>query len=93
MQEELLEFRDAEALGDPVHAEEEFGDLLFALINYARFAGINPEEALERTNRKFMHRFQYIEKRAYEQEKDVKDMSLAEMEEYWNEAKKTPPPN
>ena len=92
VQEELLEFRDAEVLGDVSQMEEEFGDLLFALINYARFSGINPEEALERTNRKFLHRFQHIEQRAYEQDKNVKDMSLDEMEEYWNEAKKTPPP-
>ncbi|MEQ9440668.1 MAG: nucleoside triphosphate pyrophosphohydrolase [Cyclobacteriaceae bacterium] len=88
VQEELVEFRDAEASGDLAHAEEEFGDLLFSLINYARFTGINPEEALERTNRKFLQRFQHIEQRAYDQEKEVKDMTLDEMEAYWNEAKK-----
>ncbi|MGB3588671.1 MAG: nucleoside triphosphate pyrophosphohydrolase, partial [Tunicatimonas sp.] len=60
VQEEMQEFRDAEVLGNSTEMEDEFGDLLFALINYARFAGINPEEALEGTNRKFMHRFQYI---------------------------------
>jgi tetrapyrrole methylase family protein/MazG family protein len=92
VQEELLEFRDADALGDQEKMEEEFGDLLFALINYARFAGVNPEEALERTNLKFIQRFQYIEQRAYDLGKDVKEMTLEEMEEYWQEAKKTPPP-
>ena len=93
VQEEMQEFRDAEVLGNSTEMEDEFGDLLFALINYARFAEINPEEALERTNQKFMHRFQYIEQRAYEQNKDVKDMTLNEMEVYWKEAKKTPPLN
>ncbi|MEM9675927.1 MAG: nucleoside triphosphate pyrophosphohydrolase [Bacteroidota bacterium] len=87
VQEEMQEFREAEATGNVAEAEDEFGDLLFAMINYARFAGINPEEALERTNRKFMQRFQHIEQRAYEQHKDVKDMTLDEMEAYWNEAK------
>ncbi|MEM9831863.1 MAG: nucleoside triphosphate pyrophosphohydrolase [Bacteroidota bacterium] len=89
VEEEMQEFREAEASGDLVEAQNEFGDLLFALINYARFAGINPEEALERTNQKFMQRFQHIEQRAYEQDKNVKDMSLEEMEVYWNEAKKS----
>lgn len=93
VQEEMQEFREAEASGNLAEAEHEFGDLLFAMINYARFAGINPEEALERTNQKFMQRFQHIEQRAYEQDKDVKDMTLDEMERYWNEAKKTPPLN
>lgn len=88
VQEEMQEFREAEALGNLAEAENEFGDLLFAMINYARFAGINPEEALERTNRKFIQRFQHIEQRAYEQDKGVKDMTLDEMETYWNEAKK-----
>ncbi len=89
VEEEMQEFQEAEASGNLAEAQDEFGDLLFALINYARFAGINPEEALERTNRKFMQRFQHIEQRAYEQDKNVKDMTLDEMEEYWNEAKKT----
>ncbi|MEM6846181.1 MAG: nucleoside triphosphate pyrophosphohydrolase [Bacteroidota bacterium] len=89
VEEEMQEFREAEASGDLAEAQGEFGDLLFALINYARFAGINPEEALERTNQKFMQRFQHIEQRAYEQDKNVKDMSLEEMEIYWNEAKKS----
>ncbi len=86
VQEELEEFRQEES-NHPEKAQEEFGDLLFSLINYARFAGINPEEALERTNKKFMQRFNYLEERVSAQGKNLKDMSLAEMDRYWNEAK------
>ncbi|HJP64485.1 MAG TPA: hypothetical protein VJ844_13655, partial [Mucilaginibacter sp.] len=68
--------------------ESEFGDLLFSLINYARFININPEDALEKTNRKFIKRFQYLESKAKEQGKDLHDMSLAEMDVFWDEAKK-----
>ncbi|HPB57835.1 MAG TPA: nucleoside triphosphate pyrophosphohydrolase [Bacteroidales bacterium] len=67
--------------------EDEFGDLLFALINYARFININPEDALEKTNRRFIQRFQHIEKRAQELGKSITDMDLEEMELYWQEAK------
>ena len=67
--------------------EDEFGDLLFALINYARFIEINPEDALEKTNRKFIKRFMHIEKRAKELGKSIADMDLSEMELYWQEAK------
>lgn len=67
--------------------EDEFGDLLFALINYARFIDINPEDALEKTNRRFIQRFQHIEKRAQELGKSITDMDLEEMEIYWQEAK------
>ena len=67
--------------------EDEFGDLLFALINYARFIKINPEDALEKTNRRFIQRFQHIEKRAQELGKSITDMDLEEMEIYWQEAK------
>lgn len=69
-------------------AEAEFGDLLFSLVNYARFIGINPENALERTNKKFIKRFQYIESKAGESGKALQDMTLEEMDAYWNEAKK-----
>lgn len=69
-------------------ATAEFGDLLFSLINYARFIEINPEEALEKTNKKFIHRFEYLEKMVNEKGKKMEDMSLAEMDIYWNEAKK-----
>lgn len=68
--------------------EGEFGDVLFSLINYARFLKVNPEDALERTNRKFISRFQYLEQKALAQGKALKDMTLAEMEAYWQEAKK-----
>nr|WP_314560245.1 nucleoside triphosphate pyrophosphohydrolase [uncultured Capnocytophaga sp.] len=67
--------------------EGEFGDVLFSLINYARFLKVNPEDALERTNRKFINRFQYLERQATAKGKSLKDMSLQEMESYWQEAK------
>src|SRR5690554_4027774 len=69
-------------------AEAEFGDVLFSLVNYARFIGINPENALERTNKKFIKRFNYLEKRAAESDRELRDMTLAEMDVYWEEAKK-----
>ncbi|MCY7349952.1 MAG: nucleoside triphosphate pyrophosphohydrolase [Cytophagaceae bacterium] len=72
---------------DPARAEAEFGDLLFSLVNYARFIDINPETALERTNKKFIRRFQYLEERAKEQGKALHDMTLAEMDVFWEEAK------
>lgn len=67
--------------------EDEFGDLLFALVNYARFIGVNPEDALERTNRKFIRRFQYLEDKACQAGRALHEMSLAEMDVYWEEAK------
>ena len=67
--------------------EAEFGDVLFSLINYARFLKVNPEDALERTNKKFIARFQYLELKAAESGKSLRDMTLAEMETYWQEAK------
>lgn len=67
--------------------EDEFGDTLFALINYARFLGVNPEDALERTNKKFIKRFQYLERESQKDGKKLEDMSLAEMDVYWNRAK------
>lgn len=92
VEEELREFRDEfnttenKAI-DKEKAESEFGDLLFSLINYARFIDINPEDALEKTNKKFIKRFQYLENKAKEQGKNLKDMTLAEMDIFWNEAK------
>ena len=68
-------------------AEAEFGDLMFSLINYARFIGINPETALERTNKKFIYRFQYLESKAKELNKNLQEMTLAEMDVFWEEAK------
>lgn len=68
---------------------EEFGDLLFSMINYARFLNINPEEALERTNKKFIRRFQFLEKESAKDGKKLGEMTLGEMDEYWNQAKKS----
>ena len=67
--------------------ESEFGDVLFALINYARFIDVNPEDALERCNKRFIKRFQIMEKKLKEEEKDLSDMNLEEMEKYWQWAK------
>ena len=64
----------------------EFGDLLFSLVNYARFIDIDPEEALERTNKKFIKRFQYLESESAKDGKKMGEMSLAEMDEYWERA-------
>ncbi|WP_017259168.1 nucleoside triphosphate pyrophosphohydrolase [Pedobacter arcticus] len=93
VEEELQEFKDEFNVVDNQEidkekAEGEFGDLLFSLINYARFININPEDALEKTNRKFIKRFQYLESKASGMGKDLKDMSLTEMDVFWNEAKK-----
>ncbi|WP_179414727.1 nucleoside triphosphate pyrophosphohydrolase [Mucilaginibacter sp. E4BP6] len=93
VEEELQEFKDEfnvedETTIDHERAESEFGDLLFSLINYARFININPEDALEKTNRKFIKRFQYLETKANENGQQLQNMSLAEMDVYWNEAKK-----
>lgn len=88
VQEELQEFKDEIAKNNTDTMEAEFGDVLFSLINYARFLKINPENALERTNKKFIGRFQYLEAKAKELGKDLKDMTLAEMDVFWNEAKK-----
>ncbi len=86
--EELQEFK-AEVDSGAAHekVEGEFGDLLFSLINYARFININPEDALERTNLKFIKRFQYLETESAKDGKQIKDMTLPEMDEYWNKAK------
>lgn len=73
---------------DSNRMENELGDLLFALVNYARFININPEDALERTNKKFITRFQYLEEKAEANGKALKDMTLAEMDVFWEEAKK-----
>jgi XTP/dITP diphosphohydrolase len=68
--------------------EQEFGDVFFALINYARFLKVNPEDALEKTNKKFISRFNYMEQKILAQGKALADCSLAEMDVFWNEAKK-----
>ena len=86
--EEYGELKDEVASMDEDRMEAEFGDLLFSLVNAARLYGINPENALERTNRKFIKRFNYLESRTLAQGKDLKQMSLAEMDAIWEEAKK-----
>ena len=92
VQEELTEFGDEYSHGNPARmnaeqAADEFGDLLFSLVNFARFAGINPEEALERTNRKFISRFQYLETAAAANGQRLTDLTLAQMDVYWEQAK------
>jgi XTP/dITP diphosphohydrolase len=88
LQEELNELQEEVATGNFDKIEEEFGDVLFSMINYARFLDVNPEDALERTNKKFIKRFQYLEGKAGELGKPLSDMTLAEMDVFWNEAKK-----
>lgn len=96
VEEEMREFRNEfnlENSPEPdeaqrTRAESEFGDLLFSLINYARFLNINPEDALERTNKKFIKRFNYLEEESGKAGKRLGEMSLAEMDAYWEKAKK-----
>lgn len=88
VQEELQELQEEVAVGNQDKMESEFGDVLFSMINYARFLNINPEDALERTNKKFIKRFQYLESKADQLGKPLMDMTLAEMDVFWNEAKK-----
>jgi XTP/dITP diphosphohydrolase len=89
VQEELNELRFEVENKSPLEkVEEEFGDLLFALINYSRFIDVNPENALERTNKKFIRRFEYLEAKTREANLDLQKMSLDEMDVFWNEAKK-----
>lgn len=88
VQEELAEFNTEVENGSGNDREVEFGDLLFSMINYARFLKINPDTALERTNQKFTKRFQYLERKAKEQGKTLEQMTLTEMDLYWEEAKK-----
>lgn len=88
VEEELREFKEEEASGNQAKMEEEFGDLLFAMVNYARFSGINPEEALERTNKKFIRRFRFMEDSVAGKGLKLSDMTLTEMDVFWNEAKK-----
>lgn len=93
VEEEMQEFKaefnaESETVIDQQRAESEFGDLLFSLVNYARFIDINPETALERTNKKFIKRFQYMEEQARASGRMLSSLTLAEMDVYWNEAKK-----
>ena len=87
VQEEIQELK-VEIDSDSDKIEDEFGDVLFSLINYARFIGVNPESALEKTNKKFIKRFQYLENESKKEGKTLSEMSLEEMDVYWEKAKK-----
>lgn len=88
VEEEIQELHEAIAIGKQEHIEKEFGDVLFSLINYARFINVDPEGALEKTNTKFINRFMAMETIANQKGKALKDMNLEEMDAIWNEVKK-----
>ncbi|MEI3153824.1 MAG: nucleoside triphosphate pyrophosphohydrolase [Odoribacter sp.] len=88
VKEELQEFETEIQQADQEKMEAEFGDFLFSIVNAARLYGINPENALEKTNRKFIRRFGYVEEKAKEEGKNIQEMTLEEMDKYWDEAKK-----
>ena len=87
IKEELGEFESAQKTGNQEEIESELGDVLFSIVNFARLSNLDPELALERTNKKFIYRFTYMEKKAREQGKSLNEMTLPEMEVLWNEAK------
>jgi XTP/dITP diphosphohydrolase len=87
VKEEMEEFQ-VEQTKNSEHMEEEFGDVLFSLVNYARFVNINPENALAKTNKKFIDRFQLMEKMIIDEQQSIQDMKLTEMDVYWEKAKK-----
>jgi XTP/dITP diphosphohydrolase len=91
VEEEIAELKEAIALGDATNIEEEFGDLSFSLVNYARFLQVDAENALERTNKKFIRRFTQMEQAAASQNRMLADMSLTEMDAIWNSIKKQNP--
>ncbi|WP_408024197.1 nucleoside triphosphate pyrophosphohydrolase [Tenacibaculum sediminilitoris] len=88
VQEELSELNEEIKNNNQKQIEKEFGDVLFSMINYARFIGVNPENALEKTNKKFINRFQYLEKVAKKEGKQLSEMTLAEMDVHWENSKK-----
>lgn len=88
VQEELSELNEEIKNKNKEKTEKEFGDVLFSMINYARFIGVNPENALEKTNKKFINRFQFLEESAKKDGKKLSDMSLTEMDVYWEKSKK-----
>ena len=88
VKEEFSELHAEVEKNDVAAIEDEFGDVLFSMINYARFIGVDPEMALERTNKKFIKRFQYLESESRKDGKEMGEMTLNEMDEYWNKAKK-----
>jgi len=87
VQEELTELNEEIKVGNTKNIEKEFGDVLFSMINYARFIGVNPENALEKTNKKFINRFQFLEKTASKNGKKLTEMSLTEMDVIWEKSK------
>ena len=87
VQEELAELNEEVKKGNTKNIESEFGDVLFSMINYARFIGVNPENALEKTNKKFINRFQFLETASKKESKALSDMSLAEMDVHWEKSK------
>jgi len=89
VQEELGEFKEEVELGDQKKMEEEFGDVLFSMINYARWMGIDPEGALSKTNQKFIRRFQWMENETEKEGKQLAEMTLEEMDVYWELSKKS----
>jgi XTP/dITP diphosphohydrolase len=91
VEEEQQELLEAVTSQNKAHTEEEFGDLLFSLINYARFLEVDPEGALEKTNKKFIRRFQWMEEHATLSGKKLQEMTLAEMDQLWNISKTNPP--
>jgi XTP/dITP diphosphohydrolase len=91
VQEEISELHEEVEKQDSKRTESEFGDVLFALINYARFINVNPENALENTNKKFIKRFQLMERMIQKDQKDMHDIKLEELDKYWNQTKKHHP--
>ena len=87
VQEELEELNEEIKKGNKENTEKEFGDVLFSMINYARFIDVNPENALEKTNKKFINRFQFLEKVAKKEGKNISEMTFAEMDVYWEKSK------
>ncbi|WP_028889183.1 nucleoside triphosphate pyrophosphohydrolase [Tenacibaculum ovolyticum] len=87
VQEEISELNEEIKAGNIENTEKEFGDVLFSLINYARFIKVNPENALEKTNKKFINRFQYLEETAKKEGKELSDMTLGEMDVHWEKSK------
>jgi XTP/dITP diphosphohydrolase len=87
LEEELREFKEVLEKGDHEKSRQEFGDLLFSLVNFGRFYGLNAEDSLRSTNKKFIKRFQYIEQQLAKEEKELSSVSLEEMDKHWNDAK------
>ena len=88
VQEEITELNEEIKKGSKDSIESEFGDVLFSMVNYARFINVNPENALEKTNKKFINRFQYLELAAKKEGKKLTEMTLKEMDVFWNQSKK-----